>query len=90
MPKSEGCVGNQVNGLTRRAQAREATFGYQRCRACNFWVPAVFKIDDGHFDSLHKILPNCQMRCINNMSPTSLCQKPSAFAVESFKGAEAS
>ena len=54
MPILEACVAKQVNGLTRRAQARGDTFGYQRHRACNLWVSSAFKIDGGQFDSLHK------------------------------------
>ena len=69
----EACVAKQVNGLTRRAQAREDTFGYQRYRACNLWVSSAFKIDDGHFDRLHKRSTVCEMRCINTMSPTRAC-----------------
>ena len=51
----EACVAKQVNGLTRRAQAREDTFGYQRYRACNLWVSSAFKIDDGQFGSLYNV-----------------------------------
>ena len=74
----EVCVAKQVNGLTRRAQARGDTFGYQRYRACNLWVSSAFKIDDGQsgcslFGSLYKIFTVCQMRCIKSTSPTGLC-----------------
>ena len=66
-------VEKKSTNLPARAHLREHTFGCQRYRACNLWVPVAFKIDDGQFGSLSKIFTVCQMRCINTTSPTSSC-----------------
>ena len=66
-------VEQKSTNLPARAHLGEHTFGCQRYRACNLWVPVAFKIDDDQFDSLQKRSAVCEMRCINTTSPTSSC-----------------